>query len=148
MKKIIVFGSIIACFLMLLVPNISAIEFRSIKENTTDYNENELIDALKVRIEQLKAQNPDPKMTLKGDPDGPFKGGLDDPKDWADLFSGIMSGFFIGLIFKNHLLMKAIASGDIYDIVTCILDYEIFTWALLTTLGDAFDIIDPDGDGY
>ena len=93
MKKTIVFGSCLAVFLMLLVSNISAIESGSIKENITDFNEKELIDAIKERIEQLKVQNPDPKITFKNDSDGPFEGGLDDPFDWLDLFFGITIGY-------------------------------------------------------
>ncbi len=148
MKKTIVFGSIIVCFLMLLVPNISAIESGNITENLTDFNEKELIDAIKKRIEELKVQNPNPKITFKNDSDGPFEGGLDDPFDWLDLFFGITMGFSLVKMFKNHLLIKAFLTGNIYIIVTQMISYGLYTWSTLYYLGDAFDIIDPDNDGY
>ena len=148
MKKTIVFGSIIVCFLMLLVPNISAIESGNITENLTDYNEKELIDAIKERIEELKVQNPNPKITFKNDSDGPFEGGLDDPFDWLDLFFGITIGYSLVKMFKNQWLRKAFATGDPYTIILCIIDYGLYTWSTLYYFGDAFDIIDPDEDGY
>ena len=148
MKKTIVFGSIIVCFLMLLVPNISAIESGNITENITDYNEKELIDAIKERIEELKVQNPNPKITFKNDSDGPFEGGLDDPFDWLDLFFGITIGYSLVKMFKNHLLIKAFLTSNIYIIVTQMISYGLYTWSTLYYLGDTFDIIDPDNDGY
>ena len=147
--KIIIFGSIFACFLMLLAPSVSAIEFGSMTENVTDYNETELIDAIKERIEELKILNPDPKFTLNNDDaDGLFKGGLDDRYDWMDLIRGIYFGFVLASMLKNHTLRQTIAAGNIYDIVTCIINYEIITWNTLIAFGDAFDIIDSDEDGY
>jgi len=146
--KTIIFGSIFACFLMLLIPTISSIESGSIKENATDYNKEELIDAIKERIEQLNATNPDPKITLKDDPDGPTEGGLDDRRDWGDLFRGILSGFTLAKWFKNHQFINILATHNIYVIVSYIIQYESVAWRTLTNLGDAFDIIDPDGDGY
>ena len=134
---------------MLLVTNISAIEYKTFTENVTDYNENELINAIKDRIELLKIQNPNPKLTLNGDdPDGPFKGGLDDFYDWNDCFFGIMCAFILSVLLKNHVLMEAISSGKIYAIITNIIKYGLYTWATLISFGDAFDIIDPDEDGY
>ncbi|MCJ7572446.1 MAG: hypothetical protein MUO82_11350 [Candidatus Thermoplasmatota archaeon] len=138
--RTIIFGSIIACFLMLLVPNISAIEFRSIKDNATDYNEKELIDAIKERIEQLKVQNPDPKMT--------FKGGLDDIYDWVDLFFGLTFGHELVKMFKSQWLRQAFATGNILFIALTIILYGLYTHSTITKLGDAFDIIDPDNNGY
>ena len=148
-KRGIIIGSIFVCILMLLVPSISAIEFKTFIDNKTDYNENELINALKERIEQLKVQNPDPKLTLNGDdPDGPFEGGLDDPQDWLDLYFGIVYGFMLALFIKHHALKEAFATGNIYTIIIWIIDYGLYTYYSLTHLGDAFDIIDPDEDGY
>lgn len=148
-KKCIIFGSIFACILILLVPIISAIEFRTVKDNITDYNENELINALKERIEKMKVQNPNPKLTLNGDdPDGPFEGGLDDPQDWLDLYFGIVYGVMLALFIKHHALKGAFSTGNIFTIVIWIIDYGLYTYNTLTDFGDAFDIIDPDEDGY
>ena len=49
-KNGIIFGSIFACILMLIVPSISAIEFRTVKENMTDYREqpNDLIPVISI----------------------------------------------------------------------------------------------------
>jgi hypothetical protein len=147
--RTIIFGSIFACVLMLLAPSVSAIELKTISDNMTDYNENELITTIKDRIEQLKVQNPDPKFTLNGDdPDGPFEGGLDDPRDWLDLYFGIIYGYMLALFIKHHALKEAFATGNIYTIIIWIIDYELYTYYTLIYLGDAFDIIDPDEDGY
>ena len=148
-KRSIVFGSIFACILMLLASNISAIEFKTVKENVTDYNEYRLIDTLKERIEQLEIQNPNLKLTLSDDdPDGPFEGGLDDPQDWLDLYLGIIYGFMLAVFIKHQALKGAFATRNIFTITTWIIDYGLYTYVTLTDFGDAFDIIDPDGDGY
>ena len=147
--RTILFGSIFTCILMLLVPNLSAIEFKTVSDNITDYNEDELINVIKERIEELKLQNPDLKISFDlDDPDGPFEGGLDDFYDWKDLFIGIM--YSIGLIkmLKSHFLIQALVSGNIYSIVGWIFNYGSYTTFTLINFGDAFDIIDPDENGY
>lgn len=147
--RTIIFGSIFTCLLILLVPNISAIEFITITENTTDYNENELIDAIKEKIEQLKAQKTNLQISLiKDDPDGPFEGGLDDTYDWVDLYYGILYGYILLLFIKNKSLKNAFATGNLYTIIIWIIDYGLYTYGTLTNFGDAFDIIDPDKNGY
>ena len=147
--RTIIFGSIFACLLILLVPNISAIEYITITENTRDYNENELIDAIKEKIEQLKAQKTNLQMALlKDDPDGPFEGGLDDTYDWVDLYFGIIYGYILLLFIKNKSLRIAFQIGNIPTIIIWIIDYGLYTYSTLTNFGDAFDIIDPDENGY
>ena len=147
--RTIIFGSIFACILMLLTPNISAIEFRTITDNINGYNENELINAIKERIEQLKVQNPDPKIILNGDdPDGPFEGGLDDPYDWMNLYFGIIYGLILAIFIKNQALKEAFITGNIFTIIIWIIKYGLYTLNTLIRFGDAFDIINPDDDGY
>jgi len=93
----------------------------------------------------------DPKIKLdviKDDPDGPFEGGLDDTYDWVDLYYGILYGYILLLFIKNKSLKNAFATGNIYTIIIWILDYGLYTYGTLTNFGDAFDIIDPDKNGY
>jgi hypothetical protein len=147
--RTIIFGSIFACLLIILVPNISAIEFIIITENTVDYNENELIAAIKEKIEQLKAQKTNLQISLiKDDPDGPFEGGLDDTYDWVDLYFGIIYGYILLLFIKNKSLKNAFSTGNIFTIIIWLIDYGLYSIDTLRRFGDAFDIIDPDENGY
>lgn len=148
-KRDIIFGSIFAGILMLLAPNISAIEFKTVKENKTDYNEYELIDAIKERSEQLKIQNPNPKFILNDeDPDGPFEGGLDDPYDWMNLYFGIIYGLLLAICIKNQALKEEFQTGNIFKTINWIIKYGLYTLNTLIGFGEAFDIINPDDDGY
>jgi hypothetical protein len=147
--RTIIFGSIFACLLIILVPNISAIEFIIITKNTVDYNENELIAAIKEKIEQLKAQKTNLQISLiKDDPDGPFEGGLDDTYDWVDLYFGIIYGYILLLFIKNKSLKNAFSTGNIFTIIIWLIDYGLYSIDTLRRFGDAFDIIDPDENGY
>ena len=147
--RTIIFGSIFSCILMLLAPNISAIEIRSTIDNINGYYENELINAIKERIEQLKVQNPDPKILLNDeDPDGPFEGGLDDRYDWMNLYFGIIYGLLLAIFIKQQALKEAFTTGNIFKIIYWIIKYGLYTLNTLIRFGEAFDIINPDGDGY
>ena len=72
---------------MLMIPNISAIQCKTINE----YNIEELKNNIIERIQQLKNQQKE--ITIIGfnftDPDGPLEGGLDDITDFAFLLYGI-----------------------------------------------------------
>jgi hypothetical protein len=147
--RTIIFGCIIACILILLAPNISAIELRTTKDNINGYNENGLLNAIKERIEKLKAQNPKAKLTLNyEDPDGPFEGGLDDPYDWMNLYFGIIYGSLLAILVKQQAFKEAFATGNIFKITSCIIKYGLYTVNTLIGFGEAFDIINPDDDGY
>ena len=147
--RTIIFGSIFVCILMILPPNIYAIELRTITDDITVYNENELFNAIKERIEKLKTQKLNPKMFLaQNDSDGPFEGGLDDLYDWLDLYSGIFYGYIVLLFIKNQALKVVFALRNMLVTSIWLVDYGLFTYYTLINFGDAFDIIDPDEDGY
>jgi hypothetical protein len=149
MKKNIVLGSILACFLMLMIPNISAVEYNTFINSEPDYDEDELIQAIIDRIEQLQEINPYPKPCwTSDDPDGPFEGGLDDMYDWRDLFVGLIYGIILGLAIKDNEFRDLLESRNIIGMVLWIFDYGLFTLNSAIRFGDAFDIIDPDEDGY
>jgi hypothetical protein len=141
MKKSILIGSLIACFLMLMIPNISAVEYTTFKNSGPDYDEEELIQAIIERIEELQEKNPNMKFYPNfDDPDGPFEGGLDDFLDWYFLFAGIVYSTILAYMLKELPLIEIIKSGEILTIALAILDYGICTSATIVLLGEAFDI--------
>ena len=149
MRKTIIIGSIFACFLMLMIPTISAIECNIIRNNGPDYDEEELKEAILERIEEIKEINPSPKLCLWGDdPDGPFEGGLDDPTDWKDLFIAIFNGFIVGTYISDiPEIIDLILSLKLLSVSIYIITFGLYSSYTLIELGDAFDIIDPDEDG-
>lgn len=148
-KLIILFGSIFACFLMLMIPNISAIECNTISNNGPDYDIDKLIEAIAQRIEELQKTNPNPKICwTTEDPDGPFEGGLDDITDWKDLFTGLFYAIILGLAIKDHEFKDLLENKNIFGMVIWIFDYGLFTVYSAFAFGDAFDLLDPDEDGY
>jgi len=93
------FGSLLAVFLMLMIPSVSAVNYQTIMRSNTlqpvsrtdDGSEDTetLINAIQQRLNELEEQNVTfmdiVPSGLFNDSDGPYKGGLDDIYDWIDL---------------------------------------------------------------
>lgn len=152
MNKKIVFGSLLAVFLMLMIPNISAIEYRTTNEETTPtyepyIDEEELKDAILERIEQLKEQQKHIAINSLNltDPDGPLEGGLDDLMDYYFLFLGLLFLSYLLLFFKQGRMRN---SESVLEFISQFVVYGQFTFRTLTSLGEAFDVYDmPPSDG-
>jgi len=160
MKRTVLIGSVIVCFLMLMIPNISAIEYSTFKRSGPDFDEEELILAILERIEELQKTNPNPKICLwGGDPDGPFEGGLDDLSDWGDFTYAAVQTVLLTFLIPTlpdqiSLYIDLITSGELesmifgfFMIFMIIFDLTVVPKSVLENYGDAFDIIDPDGNG-
>jgi hypothetical protein len=148
-RSTILFGSIFSILLLVLIPNINAVEYLTTIENTQDFNENELKEAIINRINKLEEENTNHKIRLvTEDPDGPFEGGLDDPYDWVYLFTGTISIFFLGFFIKNQFIKNALLSGDIRGFIQWTINYGLYTYNTLIGFGEAFDIIEHYEDGY
>jgi len=151
MKNIKLLICLFTVFLMLMIPNISAIECKTIinKQNYSNplIDEDELKNAIIERIEQLQEQNND--LNIIGlnwtDPDGPFEGGLDDMADFICLVCGIISaGMFLSAI-KHGALRN---SQNMLIFVLWIINYGLCTYVILGGFGEAFDVYEvPPGDG-
>jgi hypothetical protein len=154
MKKIILFGSLLACFLMLMVPVGSAINGNAVVSRNIyfqidgpDFDAEELKETILQRIEELKGQD----ISLNNvwfnwtDPDGPFEGGLDDLTDFIDLISGVfLAGYLLLLIKKGYLRN----SQSLLEFVEWIIVYAQYSILTLVSFGEAFDIIEwPPADG-
>ena len=156
MKRKILFGSILVVFLMLLVPTIPAVEYNSSVES----NEDILQETILKRIEELKEKDISLKGFFKTDPDGPFEGGLDDIRDWWKLIYAISETILLSdiIVLLPSVIPQYIdwlTSGDfgsillgILYITLMILDFTLVPISVLEAYGDAFDIIDPNEDGY
>ena len=143
MNRKIVFGSLIVCFLILIIPNINAVEYNTLINESNE----ELSESLSERIEELKVHGVSFKLFFKPDPDGPFEGGLDDFSDWNDLGLAIIFGGAFLVFIKMNMLKNAIESGYFTSVLIWIYDYYIYFRSCLEYLGDALDVIDPDEDG-
>jgi len=172
MNKKILFGSLLAVFMMLMVPSVSAVNYQtSMRSNTLqpvswtdDGNEDAdaLVNAIQQRLNELEEQNVTfmniVPSGIFNDSDGPYKGGLDDIYDWIDLATVVYSVYILLKTAEESPPVEiledffdAIKELDIFRIVNDIIllnGYISISIGILQTLGDAFDVIDPDGDGY
>jgi hypothetical protein len=114
--------------------------------NTPDIDPEELKKAILERIEELLQKDItfiNQLILDPSDPDGPYKGGLDDLTDFKYLFWGLLDtgwlvfAFKIGFFQEENLLML------IYNLL---LGAGMGLTALLH-FGEAFDVIDADRDG-
>jgi len=78
------------------------------------------------------------------DPDGPLEGGLDDISDWNYLLD---AGFFIYTIVKGLKDKTLFNSGSLRVFIGVLSAYGLFTLDTGLYLGEAFDLIEIDGDG-
>ena len=135
MRKIIVFGSLITIFLMLMIPNISAIQCKTINEYNTEELKNNIIE----RIQQLKNQQKE--ITIIGfnftNPDGPLEGGLDDFSDFAFLLYGIwVSPNFIKIISRLFEIQ------NLYDFMLWLFSSSMASVYTILSFAEAFDVLD------
>ncbi len=135
MKKIIIFGTFLAVFLMVMIPNISAIQCNNINENNTEELKNIIIE----RIQQLKNQH---KETIIfgfnfTDPDGPLEGGLDDITDFAWLLYGIW-------VFSNliKIISRLFEIQNLYDFVLWLFSSSLDLVYTILSFAEAFDVLD------
>ena len=109
MNKKIVIESLLAVFLMLMIPSVSAVNYQTIMRSNTlqpvsltdDGSEDTetLINAIQQRLNELEEQNVTfmdiVPSGLFNDSDGPYKGGLDDIYDWIDLAVAVYSIYIL-----------------------------------------------------
>jgi len=151
MKNIKLLICLFTVFLMLMIPNISAIEYKTVESkqylSNPKIDEDELKNAIIERIEQLQEQNND--LNIIGlnwtDPDGPLEGGLDDIADFISLVCGIMSAGMLLSAIKHGALRN---SPNMLIFVWGIINYGLCTYSTLFGFGEAFDVYEvPPGDG-
>jgi hypothetical protein len=154
-----------------MIPNVSSVEynlFERYNENDIqikNFNINYLSDSILNRIKELKS-NDEKQFSnfffngLFNDPDGPFEGGLDDIRDWAVFIYACIQTFFLsGLIIilpsLIPLYVQWLSYGDIGSVIIGlfmltlnVLNFIILPSSIIELFGDAFDIIDPNNDGY
>jgi hypothetical protein len=172
MEKIKSIVCLVTVFLILVVPNVSAIEYNSANEIieyrnkwSTDINIEELRDAILDRIKELDktCNSTFQYMLYTGifkDPDGPFEGGLDDISDWGNFIYAVgqtilMTGITISLPSMIPYWIELLNSEDfesvffgILWILIGVIDFTFVPISIIKAYGDAFDIIDPDEDGF
>lgn len=144
-KKSIIFGSLLAVFLMLMIPNVSAIQYITLEHETTklarNMSEDEIKNAILQRIQQL--EKPITLNINMTDPDGPLEGGLDDFFDFVNLIFGL-----IGTISLGYALVTIFLSQNIFSTLKNIFYSGYFTFLDLIYFGEAFDILEsPPADG-
>ena len=104
--------------------------------------------AMSITAESTETSKSDYQMpqTLPfGDPDGPLEGGLDDPFDW--IYLG-MTGVY-GIIAVTFLRQNPLQNIEYLRQYIGLLGLGMaFTGDVIICLGEAFDIIDYDGDNY
>lgn len=140
-KKTILIGSIVACFLMLMIPTITAVEYITYKKIGPEINEEELKNAILERIQEMREQEKQITITDINwdDPDGAFEGGLDDYTDFMALFFGIFySGYFLYGI-KIGILRN---SENLLDFIDGLVYYGACSIEILAYFGEAFDVFD------
>ena len=172
MEKIKSIVCLVIVFLIVVVPNVSAIEYNSANEIieyrnkwSTDINIEELRDAILDRIKELDIEGKSNFQYLLSnglfdDPDGPFEGGLDDINDWIDLFYALFQTMELSIIiislpelipqfieWLNSGEFESILLGIVF-VTLGIIDFSFGPISILQAYGDAFDVIDPDEDGY
>jgi hypothetical protein len=144
-KKTIIIGSLLAVFLMMMIPNISAIQYITLEHETTQLARNmskdEIKGAILQRIQHLK--KPFTLNINMTDPDGPLEGGLDDFSDFVHLLFGIISTISLG-----YTLVTIFLSQNIFSTLKNIFYSGYFTFLDLIYFGEAFDILEsPPADG-
>ena len=144
-KKILLFGIFLAVFLMLMIPNVSAIQYITLEDQTTQLARNmskyEIKNTILERIQYLK--KPFTLNINMTDPDGPLKGGLDDYSDFVYLIFGLISTISLG-----YTLVKIFLSPNIFSTLKNIFYSGAFTFLDLIYFGEAFDIFEsPPADG-
>ena len=147
MKKNILITSLLSIFLILMVPNITAVEYKTVEQiNTNNVDIDELKNAIILRIEKLKEKKY--KLSIFGlnwtDPDGPLEGGLDDVADIISLICGIISGGILLYAIRNKALRN---SENLFLFVLWIFNYGLATYNTILGFAEAFDVYeDPPGD--
>ncbi|MFE3845956.1 hypothetical protein ACFL1L_03755 [Thermoplasmatota archaeon] len=145
MKKIKSIICLIIVFLIVMIPNVSAIEGEKYLY-ICDFDEDELKNSILDRIEELQEKQVDfnilkPNWT---DPDGPLEGGLDDMADYVSLFLGVVSAGCLMLFIKQGMLRNSL---NLLNFVLGIINYGLYTYETLLAFGEAFDIIENNDDG-
>lgn len=149
MKKILLTFAVGSTILMLMSPLVSSIGYNTIEKNITDFDKEILIEEISKRINMINTQKINPNNSFfDGDPDGPLEGGLDDSSDWYDLAYGSLYGLLLFQYIKNKMLRDAFESGNTYYAIKMLLSYLEMSTMCLFSLLDAFDIADPDNNGY
>jgi len=122
MKKFMLFGAVLSVLILLMMPNISAV------------NTNEVVERNKIKT-----------LGLFQDPDGPLEGGLDDFKDIGWLVKSLFSGGVI--LFSLLMMIREYRDGGGDALLYYLTSIEM----AIPTIGfliEAFDIRDSDGDGF
>jgi len=136
-------GFILAFFSIIMITNVSAIEYNIIDKQLStlrpNINEEELRQLIIERIDEMKEQNK--KIELFGvnatDPDGPLEGGLDDLSDYYYLFLSLMP--FISVLQAFRSIFQA---GNILDRLSFLVSAGFSSFSTLVNLGEAFDVFD------
>jgi hypothetical protein len=145
MKKITLMICLSIIFLIVMIPNHSAIVGEKYF-NMLDFNEDELKNSIIDRIEKLQDKQIDfnilkPNWT---DPDGPLEGGLDDMADYVSLMLGIISASCLMLFIKQGMIRNSL---NLLNFVLGIINYGLYTYETLIAFGEAFDVIENNDDG-
>ena len=145
MKKIKSTICLIIVFLIIMIPNVTAME-GEIYLNICDFDEDELKNSILDRIEELQEKQVDfnilkPNWT---DPDGPLEGGLDDMADFVSLFIGFITTGCLMFFIKQGYFRNA---ENLLLSVLWIINYGLYTYETLIAFGEAFDIIENNEDG-
>lgn len=151
-KKTLVFGSFIAVFLLIIMPNISAVEYTSMKSEVTSFsmsmNKEDLKNAIIERLNELKVNQLEISLFFElnwTDADGPREGGLDDNSDLISLYTGIVLSGGLLFILSNKYHER---SETILDSIGWLLVYGGYSVLILSYFGEAFDVIEtPPADG-
>ena len=145
MKKIKSTICLIIVFLIIMIPNVTAME-GEIYLNICDFDEDELKNSILDRIEELQEKQVDfnilkPNWT---DPDWPLEGGLDDMADYVSLMVGIISASCLLLFLKQGMLRNSL---NLLNFALGVINYGLYTYETLIAFGEAFDIIENNDDG-
>ncbi len=145
MKKIKSIICLIIVFLIVMIPNVSAIEGEKYLY-ICDFDEDELKNSILDRIEELQEKQVDFNILKLNwtDPDGPLEGGLDDMADYVSLMVGIISASCLLLFLKQGMLRNSL---NLLNFALGVINYGLYTYETLIAFGEAFDIIENNDDG-
>jgi hypothetical protein len=141
-------------FVLLTTPALPAIEYNSAAGTKKPYSRwgpdidpEELKEMILERIEELLQHDISfiNRLILDpSDPDGPYRGGLDDPTDFLYLFWGLIETGMLAYCFKEGLLRNPVS---LLMFIHVLLVEALCVYGALIHFGEAFDVIEIDNDG-
>ena len=145
MREKILFGAVFVTLLLTLTSMASAIENEAVYSS-----EDELLERIQERMDERNIKDLTLFKIIKNmnsndaeDPDGPYRGGLDDSSDYSALFWGCLA-LFVFMPFSIKLILMP---QNNMQLIGGILGATTQGYNIIMNLGEAFDLIEYTEDG-